>query len=78
MISDEELEEIAKEDEGSDVEFQTSAMARELLAHRKAWSEPVYQVDVYGGWADVSEDDFETAEYKGEATRKVYRKPSTE
>lgn len=41
MISDEELHEIACEDEGSDVQFQTSIMAREILAYRKAFSEPV-------------------------------------
>lgn len=76
MISNERLDEIAFGDDWYSPEVKEAMV--ELLAHRKAWSEPVYQVDVYGGWADVSEDDFETAEYKGEATRKVYRKPSTE
>jgi len=47
MISDEELYEIAGEDEGSDVQFQTSIMAREILAYRKAFSEP-YAYEVKG------------------------------
>ncbi len=38
MISNEELEEIAKEDEGSDVEFQESAMARALRPCRHSWN----------------------------------------
>jgi len=45
VISDEELHEIAREDEGSDVQFQTSIMAREILACRKAFSEPVVWID---------------------------------
>lgn len=52
MISDEELHEISREDEGSDVQFQASIMARELQAYRKAFSEPVASVyfDSYYGY----------------------------
>lgn len=35
----------------------------------------IYQVEVHGGWADVSEEDFETASYKGETVRKLYTTP---
>ena len=76
MTSDERLEEIAFGGDWYPPEVKEAMV--ELLAHRKAWSEPVYQVEAHGSWADASEDDAAVAEYKGEHVRKLYRKPFSE
>jgi len=38
-------------------------------------AEPVYQVEIHGGWADVSEADFQAAESKGEKVRITFTAP---
>ncbi len=48
-ISNERLEEMAAEDIGSDVDFESSVMARELLEYRNASREPVVWMNRFTG-----------------------------
>jgi hypothetical protein len=76
MISDEELNEIAREDEGSDVQFQTSIMAREILAYRQAFSEPA----IWANKTDVDTVADHILARKNQSlacTLPLYRKPTT-
>lgn len=80
MISNEMLEQVAK----LDVEFltfppnhaQVAEMARELLALRKAFSEPViYQAEINGVMSSVTRSHYDDCKKYGVKTRLLIIKP---
>ncbi|EIZ9234952.1 DUF551 domain-containing protein [Cronobacter sakazakii] len=76
-ISNERLEEIAEEDNGSDVLFESSVLARELLALRKERerAEPVYQCMDDGKWYDTEKRLYDEVKENGNECRVLYTAP---
>ncbi|EOE6860028.1 hypothetical protein ACKS2O_002481 [Cronobacter dublinensis] len=76
-ISNERLEEIAEEDNGSDVLFESSVLARELLTLRKEreQAEPVYQCMDDGKWYDTEKRLYDEVKENGNECRVLYTAP---